>query len=170
MVVSYSAAFFLVISYLLHIACIAWTGLLSPRTIRYAGKCWIIILILNLTGVVVWYIFSEEMFDELMAKSFYPSPEIGPGLIVSGISSVLLIICTFCGCQLWKWWPDMDLSEWDSSEDEDDEDEDDKEGDSDSDESDKKGKKKGANAKGGVQGVGMEMQAPMQQGYDMSQA
>jgi hypothetical protein len=172
MVVSYSAMFVLVISYLLHVAIIIWTALHRPRTIRYAGKCWPIVLILNLTGSVVWFILSEEMFDELMSKSFYPTPEVGGGLYASGMSSVLLLVCTFCGCQLWKWWPDIDLAEWDSSEDEeeDDEDEDDKDdSDTDDERKAKKGKKKGKNAQGGV-GPGMGVQAPMQQSYGMSQA
>jgi len=172
-VVSYAVAFFLVISYLLQVAVIAWTGLLSPRTLRYAGTCWPIILVLNLSGSVVWMVSSEMMFEELMEKSFYPAPEIGPGLIVSGISSVLLIICTYCGCQLRRWWPELDLSEWDSSEDDQDEDQDeDEKGDSDTDDEKKakktKTKKKAATGQLAVQGMGM--QAPMQQGYDMSQA
>merc|ERR1719291_1424534 len=160
MVVSYSCAFFLVISFLLHIAILAWTGLLSPRTIRYAGKCWPIVLTLNITGTVVWFFFSEEMFNSLMTKSFYPDPEVGGGLIACGISCVLLLVCTYCGCQLWKWWPDMDLAEWDSSEEEGDDDDDDK---GDSDDTDdgkkaKKAKKTGAKAPAAAQGTGMGMQ------------
>jgi len=170
--ISYGIAFLLVISYFLHIACLAWTGMLTPRSLRHAGKCWPIVLLLNVTGSVAWYIFSENMFDELMARSFYPAPEIGAGLIASGVSSVLLMICTYCGCVLWKMWPDIDLSEWDSSDDEGEQDEDDDKGDSDTDDDSKAKKAKGkttnnAKAQGGAQAMGM--QASVQQGYDMSQ-
>merc|ERR1719291_1562989 len=101
-----------------------------------------------------------------MTKSFYPDPEVGGGLIAGGISCVLLIVCMYCGCQLWKWWPDMDLAEWDSSEEEGDSDDKGDSDDTDDEKKAKKAKKTGTKAPGAVQGTGMQYMQPQEGGAD----
>lgn len=168
MVLSYILGSVMVIAYLLHIACVAWTAVLNTRMIRYAGKTWPIIFFVDLTCSAIWIILSENMFDTLNDKSHYPTPELAYGTILSGVSGLLLLVCAIGGCQLWSWWPDIDLAAFDSS-DEDEEDKNSDGSDTDDDKTGKKDRKPKAQSGGGANGA-WEQQSGTEPGMGMGMA
>jgi hypothetical protein len=139
-IVSYSVGLAMVIVMLIQTCCVVWTIMMSPRLLRWASIWFIVIVLVELACLLVWWLYTETLFENLDVESVYPTPPPGVAFICAATALCFLAINSVLGCTLRTMWPEVDIDgeEWDSSSEDEDEDEDDE------DEVDREKKKKAA--------------------------
>mmetsp|Transcript_14226 Transcript_14226/g.16627 ORF Transcript_14226/g.16627 Transcript_14226/m.16627 type:complete len:266 (-) Transcript_14226:47-844(-) len=125
---SYSAAAVILLGLVIHLLCLIWTWMLSPRTLRWAATWWPVSTFLHLGGAIFWVIITEGIFDSLDEESWYPIPTPGAAFFLACVGGFGECVCVFISFQLMRMWPEVDPDDpaqflSDSDEPEDDEDE-----------------------------------------------
>lgn len=111
------AGFVLVL--LLHGACLAWTALLTPKSIQLASIFWCLVALSHVGLIAGWYFVSEDFFDAMNIYSFYPTPFLDFGFAFSSFAGLCVVGNAVLGIQLATQWPIPD-TDWDSEESDDD--------------------------------------------------
>lgn len=112
--VGYGVGIGFVVELIIHMLCIFWTVRLTPKFLRWASIWYPVAVVMHVGGLVAWILVTEAEFDELGAKSYYPTPPPGLGVIMSSIAGAGLVICAFFSCLLKAMWPEVDLENLDS--------------------------------------------------------
>jgi len=108
---SYSAAFVILLAMLIHVLCLAWTCMLSTRSLRWAATWWPVCAFLHVGGSVFWIIITEGLFDILDEESWFPIPTPGAAFVLACIGGFAQCVCTYLGFHLTKLWPEVDIDD-----------------------------------------------------------
>jgi len=119
MCLSYGCAFAFIIGFILHIISLVNTARMKPRSLKIASRCWPLCTILHLACVITYFIMTEEMFEELDAKSTYPTPDPGLSMYATFASVFMLFGISILGFMLSGSWPEEHEVETSDSDDED---------------------------------------------------
>lgn len=123
MCVSYGCAAGFIIGFIIHLISLVNTARLNPRSLKVASRCWPLSAILHLACVITYFILTEEMFEELDAKSTYPTPDPGLSMYATFIATIMLVAISVLGFSLSGMWPEEHEIESSDSDDDDEKDE-----------------------------------------------
>lgn len=104
--ISYSVGVFMCLGLIVHAFCLYWTYKLTPRLIRWAATWWCVAVALELGGMIVWLIYTEDLFSSLGEKAIYPTPPVGASFALAGVSCFGLITCCILTMILMKIHPE----------------------------------------------------------------
>lgn len=110
----YGVGFLFIVELFIHVICLAFTWKLTPRTLAWACIWWWAVIIIHISCFLLYFCISQELFGNLEALSFYPSPSFGVSSVFSGLALFMLMWVTFLGYQLSIMWPRVDLDSSDS--------------------------------------------------------
>eukprot|EP00913_Durusdinium_trenchii_P016659 g15658.t1 len=105
---SYSAAFVIVLGFIVHVLCLIWTCFLTGRSLRWASTWWPVAAMLHLGGSVFWIIVTEGIFDQLDEESWYPIPTPGAAFFLACVGGLGQLVCVWLGFSLKSMWPEVD--------------------------------------------------------------
>jgi len=106
-----------VIVLLLHGACVAWTAMLTPKTIQFASIWWSCVAIGHLSLLAGFLFLTDDFYDALNIYSFYPPPFFDIAFFLSSLAALAVCTLAVLGCLLAGQWPVPDVDTDTESED-----------------------------------------------------
>jgi len=91
----------------IHAACIYMTSRMTPRMLKWAAYWWTLAIIFHAAGWIAHWLIFEDLFGRLEALSWYPDPQPGSSLILSGMALFFECIVIFFAWQMHFFWPDV---------------------------------------------------------------